>query len=79
MYYEIWARCACEVSRAQSSTSITLARSKLEQNRSGEVSVCFKNCLLNVMDIERLTTAVEQEYHRLKEVKKREADDEVKV
>jgi hypothetical protein len=31
------------------------------------------------MDIERLTKAVEQEYYRLKEVKKREADDEVKV
>ena len=31
------------------------------------------------MDIERLTKAVEQEYCRLKEVKKREADGEVKV
>ena len=31
------------------------------------------------MDIERLTRAVEQEYYRLKEVKKREAEGEVKV
>lgn len=31
------------------------------------------------MDIERLTEAVEQEYYRLKEMKKQEADGEVKV
>jgi hypothetical protein len=31
------------------------------------------------MDIERLTKAVEQEYYRLKEFKKQEAEEEVKV
>ena len=33
----------------------------------------------NTMNIERLTKAVEQEYYRLKEAKKQEADAEVKV
>ena len=79
--YKFWVSCVCN---GLVPSPLSRTRSNYSSAESSERQLFFYKFLhsfspQNTMDIERLTKAVEQEYYRLKEFKKQEAEEEVKV